>query len=740
VSAGGGGAGAATHAGAGSANAGVGVAALAALLLRARLRSTLGSVRARPFGAPAVLLLFGLASAAAYTGLFAAALGAIGARAAGPRAGAAVLGLMTGAVALASLAAKSSGEGLFAGSAENEFLLARPVSLARLVAARALCAVVAEPFGTLFLLPLLMAAALAWELPAAVGLVAIVISALAQTTITATSQAIQVAVVRWVPRARRTSLFVALRLGAAVTMAGAWVAATWVLRAPAEVARHLDELQAWLDLTPVALLTAPLVAYRGPGGGAAAVRALVPLGLAAAASVTLAVGVAARAGLRGWEEAGAPWAETGATAPPGPPLTLVRREWRQLARDRPRVAALVALPLLLFGVQLVGSVGWSVVGASVARVATLVVSIVVYLGALGPLGHMQHERRAFWILRAAPLSMARLLAAKARAWAALLGGAALVMFVPLALAVPGVRPSAVVGGLAFVLGAAGLTTVLAIALGAAAADLSDDGQAALGPGTVYLFLFVAGLFNVVVQVQGWDRVRLVALYAGAVIVLWRAGVARAGTCLDPEARAAPRPRASDAAILVLIAAAAPLALERGLARVEVSAGAAAIAEVVTILALGLAALALLGVGSFSSSFRATLIGIASATAARALAQLAFGIGHATTLTPATWRHPEVLAVAGLVACADELVWRGVVQGAFERELAADARGPGRTRARWGAAIAALLVAALAARDPTGRLSGSALWFALAIPSAVARAASGRVLGALVARLLLLASL
>src|SRR5204863_456366 len=83
--------------------------------------------------------------------------------------------------------------------------------------------------GTPFLLPLLMAAAFAWHLPAPVGLVALATTTLAQSAIAASAQAIQVAVVRWVPRRRRTALFVLLRLFAALTMAAAWVAATWVL-------------------------------------------------------------------------------------------------------------------------------------------------------------------------------------------------------------------------------------------------------------------------------------------------------------------------------------------------------------------------------------------------------------------------------------------------------------------------------------------------------------------------------
>ncbi len=97
-------------------------------------------------------------------------MGTIGARAGRVGEGTA-LALMTGAIALASLAAKSSGEGLFAGTPENEFLLARPVSLARLVAARGLAALLTDPFGTLFLLPVMLAAALAWQLPPGAALV-----------------------------------------------------------------------------------------------------------------------------------------------------------------------------------------------------------------------------------------------------------------------------------------------------------------------------------------------------------------------------------------------------------------------------------------------------------------------------------------------------------------------------------------------------------------------------------------
>jgi len=157
------------------------------------------------------------------------------------------------------------------------------------------------------------------------------------------------------------------------------------------------------------------------------------------------------------------------------------------------------------------------------------------------------------------------------------------------------------------------------------------------------------------------------------------------------------------------------------------------------LGLGLVGLTLLGVRPAGHRrFRAALIGVASAAAARALAPLVLGSAAATTFPPSTWSHPEALALAALVACADELVWRGVVQGALERELT-QVRGVGRFAPRAGAAAAGLLVA-LVARPSTGGSSSLAPWLLLAIAPAVARAASGSVIGALVARLLLLATL
>ena len=79
---------------------------------------------------------------------------------------------------------------------------------------------------------------------------------------------------------------------------------------------------------------------------------------------------------------------------------------------------------------------------------------------------------------------------------------AAVAFFPLALSVPGASPTEVASTGALVVGAAVAMTVLAVAVGAQAADLSHDGRPALGPGTVYLFLAVGGLFNLVLGASG----------------------------------------------------------------------------------------------------------------------------------------------------------------------------------------------------------------------------------------------
>jgi hypothetical protein len=59
------------------------------------------------------------------------------------------------------------------------------------------------------------------------------------------------------------------------------------------------------------------------------------------------------------------------------------------------------------------------------------------MGTIGPLTHMQAERRAFWILRTVPVPLASLLAAKARAVGdSSFGGIAAVIFAVMSVSVP----------------------------------------------------------------------------------------------------------------------------------------------------------------------------------------------------------------------------------------------------------------------------------------------------------------
>ncbi len=544
----------------------IGVPRLVVLLCRYRWRHSWNALRARPTGPTGLVLVLAVASSVAYVLLFVSALGVVG-QVAGEAAQATALALMLGAIALASFGSKASaGDAVLAGSPENEFFMTRPVSISRLLAARSFAAAATDPFGALFLFPVLIAAAIAWRLPPVSWAIALGISICAQIAIAATAQTAQIAVVRWVPRQRRSTAWVALRLLSALSLASVWMSATWILRAPERLAPRLPEMDRWLSLTPAALLAAPLVALRreGPSG---ALFALTLLVLATVAVGAAAVFVARRAGNHGWEEAGAPWAERSAMVRRRVPLTPARREWRQLVRDRARLATFVALPAILVGVQIFGSIGWTWSTATLDRIAVLTFSVTLYMAAMGPLGHMQGERRAFWIMRTVPVPIGRLMAAKARAWSLILGGIAGGMFLVLAAGAAPSAPAEILRAGILVMGGTVGMTVLAVGLGCLTADLSDDQRSALGPGTVYLFLLLGGLYNLVLGARGLWILPPVALYLLMVGSTWRSGIAHLETCMDAEVLARRAPRLADGATLLLIAYLGPMAVAEGFGRV-----------------------------------------------------------------------------------------------------------------------------------------------------------------------------
>ena len=106
---------------------------------------------------------------------------------------------------------------------------------------------------------------------------------------------------------------------------------------------------------------------------------------------------------------------------------------------------------------------------------------------------------------------------------------------------------------------------VAVGLACQAADLSDDARPAIGPATIYLFLLVGGLYNVVLAESGLERWRWAGLYAFAGLALWSSGMQQAAECLDPEHSRQRAVRLGDAAILALLSALLGRAILKGAA-------------------------------------------------------------------------------------------------------------------------------------------------------------------------------
>ena len=639
----------------------IGVFRLASILIRYRLRTMRNAFRARGRGRSTLFAtVIGVATGLAYVGLFTQAFSVM-AQTVDWFGQVAVLALVTSTIGFGSLAARAaSSEAVRAGSPENEFMLARPVPLEVLVPARGLADAVVDPVGALFLLPVLIAAGVVWRLGALGWPLAIVISMLTQIAISMLAYAVQLAVVRYVPAGRRRMMWTALRLVAALSLATLWMLGTWVMRTPAALATSVRAIGRVCLFTPGMLVSAPLAELaRGYPGQAA--KMLLALAIAVALTLWLAVRIARRAGMAGWEEAGAVWAE----ATRGPRLTsrlptAATKDLRLIVRDRSQLLALIAMPVIFIGVQIFGAAGWSWTTGSLERVSCFAYSLALYMGTIGPLTHMQAERRAFWILRTVPVPLGDLLAAKARAWAVIVGGMAVVVFAVMSFSLNDVPIAARVGaGLLVTAGAAGMSFV-AVAMASAGADLSDEAGTAVGPATIYAYLFVGGLYNLVLVENAVTRAAGLALYMFAGWTYWQAGVEHAGFCLDAEAVRARRVRAADAATMVIVYALGG----RALLTAGKSAGQGGDGLQIA-LALQLALLALVAVwAAIYLARRPKAIARAGLTRslllAAGLGALAGGVVLATRGAHAGLPALAV-AVAALAVLAEETVLRGVLQ-------------------------------------------------------------------------------
>jgi hypothetical protein len=701
--------------------------ALARLMIRARLRSYRNGLAARGSRRiPILVTIAGLLMGLAYAFLFAQAFGRIVASV-GLAEQTAALALVTATLAFGSLTAKAaSSDAVRAGSAENEFLLARPVSLAALVSARGIADAVTDPVGALFLFPVLLGAAVVWRLPPYAVLVAAAISSAVQITISTLAYATQLLVVRFVAAPRRRTIWMALRMVAVLALAATWMIGTWVLRIPADLAAKLAAISGWANLGPGRLIAAPLAALvRGDGLGA--LLALGALWLVAAAALAFAGAVARRAGMRGWEEAGAPWAE----AAPVPsahaaPLTAANKDLRLILRDRGQVLVLVAMPAIFVGVQIFGSAGWTWSTASLPRISCLAYSLALYMATIGPLTHMQAERRAFWILRTVPVPLTRLFAAKARAWSLVVGGAAAFAFVPLALVMPPAPLGSVVMAGVLVVGGAAAMSFLAIAMAAGGADLSDEQTTAVGPATIYSFLLVGGLYNLVLTGDLRARLAGLVLYVFLTAVYWRAGVARAEICLDAEAVRAPQLRTSDAAAMVLIYALLSRGVGLAAASVPQLVAGLFIFQLVVVAALGLVAAAWLRRVP-APARRVGLPGALVIGAGLGAAAGALRLGAAPLAAPA---GVGAFLLGAALLFGEEAIFRGALQRALERDLERLALSGARARLLAAAIAGGVAIAALALTDAPL----TPLTIGIQLAATGARAATGRVGAAFVARL------
>jgi len=716
---------------------------LAGIFIRYRLRSMRNAFRVRRRGRAVFATIVGVFTGFAYVALFAQAFSII-VRTVGIEGQLAALALVTGTIAFGSLAARAaSSEAVRAGSPENEFYLARPVSLASLVAARGLADAVTDPVGGLFLLPVLIAAAAVWQLGPATWVIAAAISLLMQIGISMLAYAVQLAVVRWVPGRRRRAVWMVLRLIAALSLATLWMLGTWVMRAPAALATGVDAIAPVFVFSPAALAGAPLaaLAHGEPGLAVAALGALI---VAVAGTLVLVVAVARRAGMAGWEEAGAIWAEA-ARAPstsdrPTDRLpTAATKDLRLIVRDRSQLLALIGMPVIFIGVQIFGAAGWSWTTASLGRISRLSYSLALFMGTIGPLTHMQAERRAFWILRTVPVPLGHLLAGKARAWAIIVGGIAAIAFTVLCVSVPDVSGvDRLVAGLLVTAGAAGMSFV-AVAMASGGADLSDETSAAVGPATVYAYLFVGGLFNMVLVGDAVTRIAGLVLYALAGWTYWQAGVEQAAFCLDAEAVRARRVRAADGATMLIVYALGGRAVTEVLRGVGVQGDAIASAFRIGLLAVVVVAAVIYLIRRPAAVARpvpwshlpvALLIGIGAGAAADGVVA-AVARGAAAVAPGAVGLSWQAVALT-----ADEIFLRGVVQRGLAQTSSVKSR-------LWAAAItcvAGIVTAQLWPSSLSMSTSGPRAWAAVAlivaghVAAAGVYALTGRVAAAWVSRL------
>jgi hypothetical protein len=162
-----------------------------------------------------------------------------------------------------------------------------------------------------------------------------------------------------------------------------------------------------------------------------------------------------------------------------------------IVRDRSSLLALVAMPVIFIGVQIFGAAGWGWTTGNLPRVSCFAYSLALYMGTIGPLTHIAgREARVL-----DPAFCAGSAGAPARRQGARVGdhrrrnrGRGCSRSCRVSVRAFSVEKR-LAAGLLVTAGAAGMSFV-AVAMASGGADLSDETNNAVGPSTIYAYLFV----------------------------------------------------------------------------------------------------------------------------------------------------------------------------------------------------------------------------------------------------------
>ncbi len=210
--------------------------------------------------------------------------------------------------------------------------------------------------------------------------------------------------------------------------------------------------------------------------------------------------------------------------PPGRwrPMRVLGKDLLLLRRDRALLVQALVMPLFMIALQLV--LNPTLAATAVSGFHAAVTSAVALGGwvLVSATMALAFEGQALWILAGAPQPLAHAIRGKVVMWAIFATGYAVAGLVVITTLLPWPGATAL-ADIVMVLTGLPLLAVLAVGIGAAATDpQSTQPNRRVGPGSVYLYMLVMGLFSLTVN-RGSAHQRLAMLVLLAVIAwaLWQ---------------------------------------------------------------------------------------------------------------------------------------------------------------------------------------------------------------------------